>query len=1243
MPLVALAPEYQAEHHQVYLDLLERALRHPDTRSVALTGSYGSGKSSVLRALGRRWWDRRVIIELSLSTLDPELAPAVQAENPAEREMSNRIQKELVKQLLYQLPPRKTPHSRFPRASKPSRLTGARVAIAAAVVVGLAWVVATLAGWQATITDRLDEVGWPVPWFWSGVTAGSAILALAAWRTLAGRYALQAGLKAGALTVRLEPTSSSYFDQYLDEIMYFFQVSKTDVVLIEEVDRFGDAVVFDTLRALNTLINSSGQVRRRVVFVYAIRDSVLGQIGAKKKEGDPQPEEADTATERSAREMDRANRAKYFDVIIPIVPFVTTDNARDLMMRVMEPHVSDLDEKSGLSPALIRLAARHVADMRTLWSVRNEFEVHVDRLMTSAPNVMPGINEDIVLSLVLLRATSPDAYERIRLATSPLDTLTRRWLELVDENLDTQTQELTELRTQIENGESRATRAERAGQQLDSLRPELLALARGFVADRVEFSGPVTDADLTHLAGWQQIANGGALTVTLYSKPDGYRQPSSAQVALGSQMLARLIGMPIDTQAWQDADLDDLRDKIDTTLKEITFLRHHTWEQLYVRTDLTVAAEPGEPVSEDGRVNFEGLVRAYAPTPLVRDLVAHGYLPRHFARYASMFYGNVVGLNAAEYISRAIEPGVPVPEYELNEQAVSQILREQKATKDNADLFDDPSVYNLDIVRYLLKHRPGAAKRVSEHLAIRWGAQERKLAGRFFEREEGEMAAKLAALMAPTWKQALRYTAVDGEVTPRTRLRMVDAVLRTISADERDDLDSDVGRYLSEHYTEIPAVTHPAEEASATIVMTTIAAAGGVIRDLTELDSTALAAATQASVYPITAINLRALGGADRVALDVLRPQPTTRPIYNHALDNLALYLDALTQLDPPGTPIEDPVNFAVILNEIAGTPQAALLDRFVDATSSRCRIADLAEAAPETWTTLVVRRRIDPTFGNVQRYIGEHGLDEALGGFLAEHTTITAPEETPQSERLPVATEILAARETIPTPATRVTLAVSIAPGAIPIEQIAPEDANLVGPLIAATLLTDEPETFDPSLLKRWEDFEAAVAVSRAFSEFSDATTMPARHLAQTLKSDAIPRTTRAALIVKLASLLPGAATTDSTAIAFALAERHEHLDLPRIEALSAAGASGSSIVRLIVAQGEELSLADLRAILSAMGGDYARASSGGSGTVRFDVDRDHWIFLDRLVGVTHTGAKEVHTKKHGTNLEANLKQPSL
>lgn len=70
--------------------------------------------------------------------------------------------------------------------------------------------------------------------------------------------------------------------------------------------------------------------------MYAIRDSVLGQIGTKKKTAG-KPGDAVPRSGLLSPELDRANRAKYFDVIIPIVPFVTTDNARDLMMQVMSP------------------------------------------------------------------------------------------------------------------------------------------------------------------------------------------------------------------------------------------------------------------------------------------------------------------------------------------------------------------------------------------------------------------------------------------------------------------------------------------------------------------------------------------------------------------------------------------------------------------------------------------------------------------------------------------------------------------------------------------------------------------------------------------------------------------------------------------------------------------------------------------------------------------------------------------
>ena len=62
--------------------------------------------------------------------------------------------------------------------------------------------------------------------------------------------------------------------KYLDEIIYFFQSTEHSVVVIEDLDRYeGNAsFIFQKLRELNTLINSSNQVKYEVDFIFAIRD-----------------------------------------------------------------------------------------------------------------------------------------------------------------------------------------------------------------------------------------------------------------------------------------------------------------------------------------------------------------------------------------------------------------------------------------------------------------------------------------------------------------------------------------------------------------------------------------------------------------------------------------------------------------------------------------------------------------------------------------------------------------------------------------------------------------------------------------------------------------------------------------------------------------------------------------------------------------------------------------------------------
>lgn len=55
----------------------------------------------------------------------------------------------------------------------------------------------------------------------------------------------------------------------------FFQVTKYNVVIIEDLDRFGTSKIFLKLRELNQLINESKIVGRNLVFLYAVKDDIF--------------------------------------------------------------------------------------------------------------------------------------------------------------------------------------------------------------------------------------------------------------------------------------------------------------------------------------------------------------------------------------------------------------------------------------------------------------------------------------------------------------------------------------------------------------------------------------------------------------------------------------------------------------------------------------------------------------------------------------------------------------------------------------------------------------------------------------------------------------------------------------------------------------------------------------------------------------------------------------------------------
>src|SRR5699024_2856970 len=52
-----------------------------------------------------------------------------------------------------------------------------------------------------------------------------------------------------------EESNDSYFDKYLNEVLYLFENAEVDAIVFEDMDRFNLNSIFERLREVNTLVN----------------------------------------------------------------------------------------------------------------------------------------------------------------------------------------------------------------------------------------------------------------------------------------------------------------------------------------------------------------------------------------------------------------------------------------------------------------------------------------------------------------------------------------------------------------------------------------------------------------------------------------------------------------------------------------------------------------------------------------------------------------------------------------------------------------------------------------------------------------------------------------------------------------------------------------------------------------------------------------------------------------------------
>ena len=235
------------------------------------------------------------------------------------------------------------------------------------------------------------------------------------------------GLELGPTKLELDKNDSNYFDKYLNEIIYYFEVSGTNLVIFEDLDRFDNPYIFDALHELNELINISlGQERFTeqknppVKFLYTTRDSIFEHRTKGKNEDN---------NVIYFHQLEIENRTKFFDVIVPIVPFSTSRNAYKYLQQLIDNSAFPI----AINQKLLEIVGSEISDYRLLANIVSEFQTFARQIFTSWGNNKETADflEDhanYLFAFIVYKNTHLTDYEKIQIGASNIDNINRKFL-----------------------------------------------------------------------------------------------------------------------------------------------------------------------------------------------------------------------------------------------------------------------------------------------------------------------------------------------------------------------------------------------------------------------------------------------------------------------------------------------------------------------------------------------------------------------------------------------------------------------------------------------------------------------------------------------------------------------------------------------------------------------------------------------------------------------------------------------
>ena len=377
------------------LKALHWAISNPKIKNIALTGPYGAGKSSIINSYLKQY-PKCKAIGLSLATFDGRSWDKVQElfdehkyddAHKAKKAFEDELERGILKQLFYKVDAVKIPLSRYRKLHHVNLWK---------YIIGIIFlVIAIISGIYLLFPDEVVSV---FTTYRDGIASfKEAIARFLAFviallgvgyiiRYITSKFTIKE-ISVGDISAQGEENSDdSVFNRNIDEMLYFFERTKYNVVFIEDLDRFNSTSIFIKLREINTILNQYDVIKKRgkITFVYAVRDDLF---------------------------QEETERTKFFDFLIPVIPVINSTNSGEVMRNLLGMGEQRKDDKEypehDVSQKFVTLVSPYIGDMRILISIINEFWIYKKTIKESQD---VSLNDENMLALMIYKNLCPKDF-----------------------------------------------------------------------------------------------------------------------------------------------------------------------------------------------------------------------------------------------------------------------------------------------------------------------------------------------------------------------------------------------------------------------------------------------------------------------------------------------------------------------------------------------------------------------------------------------------------------------------------------------------------------------------------------------------------------------------------------------------------------------------------------------------------------------------------------------------------------